>query len=70
MIIKSNILFVKVMCGSYAYNRITNRRFNGRLRMKENIEYLEETKRTKTQKLNSNNTMCSVHRMCSERTFI
>ena len=44
----SIMYIVKVMCGSYAYNRITNRRFNGRLRMKENTEYSGETVRAKT----------------------
>ena len=26
---------VKVMCGSYAFNRITNKRFNGKCRKKK-----------------------------------
>ena len=38
------------MCGSYVYNRITNRRFYGKLRT-ENIEYMGEIERAKLRNL-------------------
>ena len=37
--------FEKVMCGSYAYNRITNISFYGKLRTEENTKYAGETER-------------------------
>ena len=64
-----HLWFEKVTCGSYAYSRITNIRFNGKLRMKD-TEYTGETKRAKHRNLISNNTIPSIHRMCSKSTFI
>ena len=40
----------KFTCGSYANNKIPNRRFNGKLRIKD-IEYAGETERTKHRNL-------------------